>query len=262
MNRDPYVELQGNAADPVLLLHGLGCNGAVWDPLVALLLKHGFGTIVPDFGGHGRSAWSPSYSIEQQAAAVAAVVPRGRAVKVIGHSMGATVGLLLASGRFGIDVSSLFAVGLKIDWSQEEMDRMGELRPMRRFAARSEAAQRFLRVTGLAGLIEEEHRCVQAGLVEEADGFRLATDPKTVCVVHEPVAPLLASAQALGLPLRLSCGSEDRLLDIASLRKWDNDAVVFQGYGHNVHVAVQVLLESFLEHGAATLSRAGDWRAS
>src|SRR5882757_7155585 len=250
MNLGAYVELQGETADPVLLLHGLGCNGAVWDPLVPLLLKHGFGTIVPDFNGHGRSGWSPHYSIEQQAAAIATAVPRGRSVKIIGHSMGATVGLLLASGRFGIDVSSLFAVGLKIDWSQQEMDRMGELRPMRLFTTRPEAAQRFLRVTGLAGLIDEEHRCVQAGLVEEADGFRLATDPKTVCVVHEPVAPLLASAQALGFPLRLSCGSEDRLLDIAGLRKWDNDAVVFQGYGHNVHVTARLILNSFLEHSA------------
>jgi pimeloyl-ACP methyl ester carboxylesterase len=250
MNLDLYVELQGNTADPVLLLHGLGCNGAVWDPLVPLLLKHGFGTIVPDFSGHGRSAWSPSYSMERQAAAVASAVPRGRSVKVIGHSMGATVGLLLASGRFGIQVSSLFAVGLKIDWSQEEMDRMGELRPMRLFSTRAEAAQRFLRVTGFAGLIDEDHRCVQVGLVEETAGFRLATDPKTVCVVYEPVAPLLARAQALGLPLCLSCGSEDRLLDIASLRKWDNDAIAFQGYGHNVHVAARVILESFLEHGA------------
>jgi len=70
MNPDPYVELKGNTADPVLLLHGLGCNGAVWDCLVALLLKHGFGTIVPDFSGHGRSAWSSHYSLEQQAAAI------------------------------------------------------------------------------------------------------------------------------------------------------------------------------------------------
>lgn len=252
MNQAAYVEQQGETADPVLLLHGLGCNGAVWDPLVPLLLKHGFGTFVPDFSGHGRSGWSPHYSIEQQAAAIATAVPRARPVKIIGHSMGATVGLLLASGRFGIDVSSLFAVGLKIDWSQEEMDRMGELRPVRLFTTRSEAAQRFLRVTGLAGLIDEDHRCVQAGLVSEAAGFRLATDPKTVSVVREPVAPLLASARASGLPLRLACGSEDRLLDVASLRKWDNETVVFHGYGHNVHVAAEVMMEAFLEQCVTT----------
>ena len=252
MSLGAYVELQGETADPVLLLHGLGCNGAVWDPLVPLLLKHGFGTIVPDFNGHGRSGWSPHYSIEQQAAAIATAVPRGRSVKIIGHSMGATVGLLLASGRFGIDVSSLFAVGMKIDWSQEEVDRMGEIRLMRLFPTREEAAQRFLRVTGLAGLIGEDHRCVQAGLVSEASGFRLATDPKTVSVVREPVAPLLASARASGLPLRLACGDEDRLLDVASLRRWDDEAVVFQGYGHNVHLEAEVMMEAFLAQCAAT----------
>ena len=252
MSLSLHVELQGDTSDPVLLLHGLGCNGAVWDPLVTLLLKHGFGTIVPDFSGHGRSGWSPHYSIERQAAAVAAAVPRGRPVKVIGHSMGATVGLLLASGRFGVDVSNLFAVGMKIDWSQEEMDRMGEIRPMRLFPTREEAAQRFLRVTGLAGLIGEDHRCVQVGLVSEPSGFRLATDPKTVSVVREPVAPLLASARASGLPLRLACGSEDRLLDVASLRRWDDETLVFHGYGHNVHIVAEVMMEAFLAQCAAT----------
>src|SRR5438445_6935851 len=115
MKPDLYIEFRGNTADPVLLLHGLGCNGAVWDGLVELLLKRGLGTIVPDFSGHGRSAWSSHYSLEQQAAAIAAVLPRGQAAKIIGHSMGATVGLLLASGRFGVRVSRLFAIGLKID---------------------------------------------------------------------------------------------------------------------------------------------------
>jgi len=100
-------------------------------------------------------------------------------------------------------------------------------------------------------LIGEDHRCVQAGLADEVDGFRLATDPKTTSVVHEPVAPLLARAQAAGLPLRLSCGSEDRLVDIASLKKWDDGAVVFQGYGHNVHIAAPVVLEAFLAQSAA-----------
>jgi len=251
MTADVYVELNGDSADPVLLLHGLSCNGAVWDPLVPLLLQHGFGTIVPDFSGHGRSAWSSHYNLEQQAVAVAAAIPRERPVKIIGHSMGASVGLVLASGRFGIQVSSIFAIGLKIDWPQQDIDRMGEIRPMRLFPTRSEAAQRFLRVTGLAGLVDEDHRCVQAGIVEQSDGFRLATDPKTVGVVRDPVAPLLASAQASGLPLRLSCGSEDGLLDIASLRKWDKDAIEFQGYGHNVQLAAPVVLKPFLEQNAA-----------
>jgi pimeloyl-ACP methyl ester carboxylesterase len=250
MNPQVYVEANGNTADPVLLLHGMGCNGAVWDPLVPLLHQHGFGTIVPDFSGHGRSAWSGQYSLERQAAAVAAVIPRERPVKIFGHSMGASVGLVLASGRFGVHVSSLFAVGLKIDWPQEDLDRMGEVRPMRLFATRSEAAQRFLRVTGLTGLIDEHHRCVQAGLAEEADGFRLATDPRTARAVFDPVAPLLAGAQASGLRLRLSCGSEDRLLDVASLRKWDKDAIEFEGYGHNVHLAAPVVLKPFLEQNA------------
>ncbi len=241
-----YVELQGNQAAPVLLLHGLGCNGAVWDPLIPLLLAHGFGTIVPDFSGHGRSLWSPHYSLEQQAAAVAAILPSERPVRIIGHSMGASVGLLLANGSLGVGVSSLFAVGLKIDWSREEIERMSEVRPVRYFATRPEAAERYLRVTGLAGLIGPDDRCVQAGLVEEPAGCRLATDPKTVSVVRDAVEPLLVRALACGCPLRLSCGLADPLVEIASLRKWDKDTVVFRDAGHNAHLSALVVMEAFL----------------
>lgn len=252
-----YVELQGDQADPVVLLHGLGGNGAVWDPLIPLLLKHGFGTIVPDFSGHGRSAWSSSYSLDQQAAAVAALLPGGRPVKIIGHSMGASVGLLLASGKYGIDVSSILAIGLKVDWSKEDIARLGEIRPVRYFATRMEASQRFLRVTGLAGLIGENDRCVQAGVIEDRDGFRLAVDPKTACVVQEPVPPLLMRAQACGCRLRLACGDEDRLVDIASLRKWDRDATIFPGIGHNAHLAASLVLDSFLEQAPKRSQAAG-----
>lgn len=244
MTQGLYVELQGDQAAPILLLHGLGGNGAVWDPLIPLLLAHGFGTIVPDFSGHGRSIWSQHYCLEQQAAAVAAILPRERPVRIIGHSMGASVGLLLAGGGLGVDVSSVFAVGLKVDWSEEEIRRMSEIRPVRYFATISEVAQRYLRVTGLAGLIEQDDRCVQAGLVEEKAGFRLAADPRTACVVEEAVAPLLARAQACGCPLRLSCGLDDPLVDIASLRRWDKDAVAFPGHGHNAHIAALLVMEN------------------
>lgn len=246
-----HVEEQGNAARPVLLLHGLGCNGAVWDPLVPLLHDRGFGTIVPDFAGHGRSAWSSAYSLAGHAAAVAAVVTRDRPVRIIGHSMGATIGMILSSALFETQVSSLFAIALKIDWTAEEVQRMGEIRSTRRFATRSEAAQRFLRVTGLSGLIRENHRCAQAGIIEDSNGVRLAADPRTAAVVHEPVAPVVARARADKVSFRLSCGTADRLVDIASLREWDSEAIPFQGYQHNVHVeAPEAVLDAFLKQDA------------
>lgn len=248
MEANAYVEFQGDGSNPVLLLHGLGCNGAVWDGLVSLLLDHGFSTIVPDFPGHGRSTWASAYSIEQHAAAIASKITPGQRLKIIGHSMGAMVGLALASNRFDVEVSSLFSIGLKILWSQDEMDRMGTPRPVRTFSTRSEAADRFLRVNGLAGLIGEDHRCVDAGLVSEGEGFRLATDPLTVQVVHEPVAPLLEAAIASQLPLRLSCGREDLLVDIENMRQWDPNAIVFENQGHNVHTAAQVVFNAFLKH--------------
>jgi len=246
-----YVELRGDMTQPVLLLHGLGCNGAVWDPLANLLLQRGFGVIVPDCIGHGRSPWSPACGLDQQAAAIASLLPRGRPIRIIGHSMGATIGLLLASGRFDVDIADVFAIGLKVNWGDDEINRMGEIRPVRFFATRAEAADRFLRVTGLVWLLDTAHRCVQAGIVETQAGFRLAADPKVFSVVREPVAPALARARATGVPVRLSCGSADSLVDIESLRCWDKDAVVFQGYGHNVHLEARMIADVFLGQPAS-----------
>jgi pimeloyl-ACP methyl ester carboxylesterase len=229
----------------VLLLHGLGCNGAVWDPLVDLLLKRGFSTIVPDFPGHGRSAWTPPYNLGGQAAAIAAAIPQDRPLHVIGHSMGAAAAMLLASGMFGVTVASVLAIGMKVDWSDTDTGRLGAVRPSRLFPSRREAAQRFLRVTGLVGIIGENHRCVQAGLFEEVGGFRLAADPLAARVVDAPVEPILACGKAGGVPVRLACGSEDALVDIASLRRFDKDAVLFRGFGHNVHVAAEAVFAVF-----------------
>src|SRR5256885_819052 len=117
-----YVERGGDGDPVLLLLHGLGATGTVWHGLVGLLPEHWPGSwVIPDLPGHGRSDPLPRYSFGGLAAAVANIVEPGRRVVVLGHSLGGAVGLALASGWFGVDVTAVCGLGIKVRWTQEEL---------------------------------------------------------------------------------------------------------------------------------------------
>jgi pimeloyl-ACP methyl ester carboxylesterase len=85
-------------APPVLLLHGLGVGGAVWQAFARRLLPD-LAAVAPDLRGHGKSDAPPAgYSPRDYALDVAALVTEflEPPVPVIGNSLGALVGLALA----------------------------------------------------------------------------------------------------------------------------------------------------------------------
>ena len=45
----------------LILLHGLGATGQVWDPLVEAAAWSGR-ILAPDLPGHGSSSWADTYS--------------------------------------------------------------------------------------------------------------------------------------------------------------------------------------------------------
>ncbi len=112
---DVYLARHG-AGDPVLLLlHGLGATGEVWDGLVSSLAGRWPGEIlVADLPGHGRSAPLARYSFGALTAALAGALEPGRPVAVLGHSLGGVVGLALASGWFGVPVPAVCGLGIKV----------------------------------------------------------------------------------------------------------------------------------------------------
>ena len=96
-----FVRRGGAGAPALLLLHGLGATGAVWDRLVRLLPDAWPGTwIVPDLPGHGRSVALPRYSFGGLAAEVARLVEPETPLVAFGHSLGGAVALTLGSGWF------------------------------------------------------------------------------------------------------------------------------------------------------------------
>lgn len=223
------------ARDPTLvLLHGLGVNGAVWQPFLKELDWPGR-IVMPDLRGHGRSAHTRNYSFAHHAVDIADLFNPDEVVHVVGHSMGGAVGLVLASGMFGISVARLTAFGIKPSFSAEELSKIAKLAeaPVRWFETRAAAAERFLLVAGLTGLTDAQSPVVQAGLCEEGGRWRLAADNAAGRVAGPPLSDMVAMCRA---PLRLGRGDRDPMVTLPELLAFDAQAVEFAGCGHSPHV--------------------------
>ncbi|MGY1702840.1 alpha/beta fold hydrolase [Geodermatophilus sp. SYSU D00766] len=227
----------GPGGDLLLLLHGLGATGAVWDRLLPLVERSWPGSwAVPDLRGHGASLAEPPYGYAVHAADVAAVAVASGAerVTVLGHSFGGVVGAVLAGGWYGVEVDRVVAVGVKIEWTPEEEAGARRLasRPPQVFATREEAVERHLRLAGLTGLVDPSSEVAAAGVREVDGGWTPALDPRAFGAVGPPVEEVLSRARA---PLRLAAGSADPMVGLSAMRRIDPGAVLIEGAGHNAH---------------------------
>lgn len=126
-----YIERGGDSGPTVLLLHGSGATGAVWERVVGEL--DGLRWITMDLPGHGRSEWLPSYHHRDYAAAIGTALGMAEIDLVVGHSLGALVALTLADGTHGVRVGGVIAIAMKVSWTPEELARRTALanRPQR-----------------------------------------------------------------------------------------------------------------------------------
>lgn len=218
-----------------MLLHGLGATGDVWDGWRHLLARRWPGRwVAPDLPGHGGSPPLAGYTFDGLAAAVAGVLePHARTV-VLGHSLGSAVGLALASDSFGVPVQAVIGLGIKVAWTGEELDRARALahRPVAWYSSRDEAAARYLRVCGLAGLLPGTGPAVDAGLREQDGRWRLAMDPGAFAVGAPDMVQLMARSQA---PVTLARGEHDPMNTDEQLARLGARTVTLPGLGHNAH---------------------------
>jgi pimeloyl-ACP methyl ester carboxylesterase len=244
--------IQGGSGGPVLLLlHGLGATCEVWAAWRPVLARRWPGRwIAPDLPGHGGSPPLECYTFDglagAVAGAVASVVPHGTGVVVLGHSLGGVVGLALAGGRFPAAVRAVIGLGIKTAWTTDELDRAQAFarRPVAWFASRDEAAARYLRVSGLTGLLPADNQAVDAGLREQDGQWRLAMDPAAFAVGAPDMADLLARSAA---PVTLARGEHDPMNTDEQLAQLGVDAVTLPGLGHNAHVQSPELSISLLD---------------
>jgi pimeloyl-ACP methyl ester carboxylesterase len=256
----------------ILLLHGLGATAAVWNGVRREIERRAIGEcLAPDLGGHGAAKWHGQYSVGAYAAELAELVREVRlkpdlqlwsrsgfsltaheSVFVIGHSLGAYIGLALASRWFGVSVAGVLGVGPKITWSEADLKGSRELaeRPVRWYATAEEASARYRRVSGLDVAVAPDVEWLARGVVQGEEGWRLAQDPRTFGVAGAPFDSLVQSARAAVI---LARGERDAMVSTTELRAHVADAVEITGCGHNVHVenpaAIVDLLQRLMASG-------------
>jgi pimeloyl-ACP methyl ester carboxylesterase len=250
-----WYESGGEGSRTVLLLHGLGATAAVWRPLeAALQTRAELRWLAPDLGGHGGSAWQSVYSVGQLAAQLVELLqpqPKGE-LFIVGHSLGAYLGLALASGWFAIGVRGVLGIGPKINWPDADVQAARELaaRPVRWYASEPEAWSRYRRVSGLTSEIAPAEECLARGVIRKEGGWRLAQDPRTFAVGGAPFASLVASSTA---PIHLARGERDPLVSLQELRVHDPRAHEIPGTGHNAHIEDPAAIVAALERLAAAV---------
>jgi pimeloyl-ACP methyl ester carboxylesterase len=244
---EPLRVRHGGDGEPVLLLvHGLGANGDVWNGLHGVLTKRWRGRwVIPDLPGHGGSSRLPRYSFAQLAAAVAPTVGAASRVVALGHSLGGVVALALASGAFGVCVSAVCGLGIKVAWTDEELARAQALsvRPQPVYATRAEATERYLKVAGLVGLVAPD-AVGDTALVHGNNGWTVALDPAAFAVGAPDMPTMMAASRAAVI---LAAGERDPMCTEAQLRALVPDPVILPGLGHNAHVESPDALWPLLE---------------
>lgn len=164
-------------APPILLLHGLGADGSVWQPF-ARRLAPAWAAIAPDLPGHGRSG--PTSSGSYQPAEYAADLARWRntafpvGMPVVGHSLGALVALQLAA-EYAALVTRLVLVDPPLDAGEDRVDMQTT------FGLRN----------SLPGELEAHLRRIYPGLSEMAVAalagqFRIASDAAFEAMLAAP----------------------------------------------------------------------------
>lgn len=233
---DLWVD-QGGAGDTTyLLLHGGSCNGDVWCRLREIIDNNQAGKwIIPDIRGHGRSPWADFYSIGGFAAALAPLVGATKRLIIIGHSMGGSIGLAMASGWFKVRVSGVMTIGTLADWSDEVLAK-GEnymAKPVRVFETREEAQRHYMLVSGLIGLVDIDSPELANGVVAKNGGFCLAADTNILQSSGLSIGELI---KPIKCPVRLTCGANDKLVSVQQLRNFDDGALEIPNAAHNAHV--------------------------
>jgi len=230
----------------------MGANASVWERLLSIVERSWSGRwLAPDLRGHGRSVREGPYGIGAHAVDVATLIEAEAPgpVTLVGHSFGGAVAALVATGWFGPRVSGVAAFGVKIEWTEPEIEKARSLaeRPAPAFATREEATERYLRISGLAGLADPSSATAAAGVIAVDGRFQVALDPRAYRAVGPSIAGLLRLAAA---PLRLAAGERDPMVTLEQMQRIDPAAQLFAGVGHNAHWEAPDRVWQFIVGGA------------
>lgn len=250
--------------DVVLLLHGFTVTHHTWDP-VSPLLAEDHRLILPDLPGHGRSSLWKDTSVEASSDALADLIraTTPEKVSVVGYSLGGRIALDLTC-RHPELVAALVLEGAspgiedpaertkrreEDDSLADEIERRGvewfvdywEAKPLF-------ATQRALPPAAVDAIRKDRLSNSARGLAASLRGAGTGA-----------MAPLWRRMEAIGVPVLLVVGEEDRkFVETATAMKKripGSSMVEVRGAGHSVHVEkpaeFAAVVERFLEGGSA-----------
>jgi pimeloyl-ACP methyl ester carboxylesterase len=256
-----YIETRGDGDPVAVLLHGLNGTGAVWNPVDRFLDQQWPGTrMILDMPGHGASLDLPRYSLAAVTEAVAeTLLDLKSPVHVLGHSMGGAVGIALASGWFGVEVAEVVALGVKVDWSVDELARADSMRARQRksFPSRAGAEQAFWRSSGISPDSTDADALLERGIAESDGAFRLTVDPRAASMPGDWMETLFRS---VSVPLVMARGGVDPMVSHACLHGFDYEIIDIPGAAHNAHLerpdrVAELFVSSALKSGASAIGR-------
>lgn len=231
-----WSEQIGEGGDVLLLVHGMGANGAAWDPFLEYVAGRWRGRIVvPDLRGHGRSEDRANCSFGTMASDLAELVQPGDKVGIIGHSLGGALGAFLGSGWFGVEVAAVLALSVKVKWTADEIAKGRSIAqsPTRWMATREEAIDRYLRVAGLVGRGAAVARSAQVGIVEDGGKYRVAADNR----IFGSAAPgVVAMMQECRAPILFATGEDDPIAPPGDFADVGLDVSIISGAGHQAPI--------------------------
>jgi pimeloyl-ACP methyl ester carboxylesterase len=145
-------------------------------------------------------------------------------------------------------------VSMVCRWSAENLERRARSagRPRRWFEAREEAVTTYLRMSGLAGLVDPGSAIALAGVKEDSGRYTLAASPDIY--LSQSPTPADVLLQHARVPVVLATGELDPIATAGSLRQLSPDLVVIPQAGHNAHVTHPQAIASLIE---LALSRCG-----
>lgn len=233
--RGLYVEQGGIGADALILLHGMGGNGAAWRRFLPFVEKEWGGRwFVPDLRGHGRSVQGGPYGIAAHAADIAALMEEIAApnVTILGHSYGGVIAAMVGTGWYGPCPARIASVGAKLVWTPEEVAGAHAIaaKPSRGFATRAEAAERALKIAGMFGLCDPQSPEALAGVRERNGQWWTAFDPRALTGTGPDIEQIF---RLCSVPTRLAAGDSDPMMFFDAMQRVDPRAQKIANAGHN-----------------------------
>ena len=202
---------------PLLLLHGIGCNLRIWDP-VRPLLEGQFDVIAFDLPGHGGSPVPPPELASPHALALAVAVGLDRlgieTVHIAGNSLGGWISLELAKMGRARSVTAFSPAGL---WrGRTPTYNIVTFRAFRVLACRlwsvfaHLAGNRITRTLFFSQFFGRPWLIPRAAAIEISNTF--ADAPGFDLILEASIPECFNEGQAIDVPISIAWGSRDVLL--------------------------------------------------